>query len=91
MQLPKVTKFTLKDEDKELFSEELIVLNGFICQAQKGLDVNDPSSAEIWTSRLGSILKDRYAVELSPTICFLVSVEVSNQMRELEENFTKGL
>jgi hypothetical protein len=91
MQLPKVTKFTLKDDDKELFSEELIVLNAFVSQAQKGLDVSDPSSAEIWTSRLSSIFKDRYALELSPTICFLISVEVSDRMRELEANFTKGL
>jgi len=91
MQIPKVTKLTLKDGDTEILSEELVVLNGMLSQAQKGIDIKDPASAEIWTTRLSEMLREKYSVEVTSTISYLIAVEVTKQMRELEANFTKGL
>jgi len=91
MQIPKDTKITIKDGDKVLIEEELILLNSLISSAQQGVDVKNPNSAEIWTQRLSTLLQEKYGVELTPTVCFLVAVKVTRELGELQANFSSGL
>lgn len=91
MQLPKETKFTIKDGDTVLLEEELIVLNGVISVSQQGVDVKNPQSAEVWTQRLSTLLKEKYNLNLTPTVCYLLAIKVTRELGELQENFTSGL
>lgn len=91
MQIPKETKFAVKDGDAVLLEEELIVLNGLISSAQQGVDVKNPNSAEVWTKRLSTILQEKYGVELAPTVCFLLAIRVTRELGELQANFISGL
>lgn len=91
MQIPKETKFTIKDGDSVLLEEELIVLNGLISSAQQGVDVKNPQSAEVWTQRLSTLLQEKYGISLSPTVCFLMAIKVTRELGELQANFSSGL
>lgn len=91
MQIPKETKFSVKDGDTVLFEDELIVLNGIISKSQQGVDVKDPYSAEVWTTRLSGLLQEKYSVELSPTVCFLIAIQVTRELGEIQANFSQGL
>lgn len=91
MQIPKETKFVVKDGDQVLFEEELIVLNGLISTSQQGVDVKNPNSAEVWTQRLSTLLKEKYGVELTATVCFLLAIKVTRELGELQANFSSGL
>ena len=91
MQIPKETKFVVQDGDAVLLEEELIILNGLISTAQQGVDVRNPNSAEVWTQRLQTLIKEKYNLELSATVCFMLAVKVTRELAELQANFTSGL
>lgn len=91
MQIPKETKFSVKDGDQVLLEEELIILNGIIGSSQQGTDVKNPNSAEVWTQRLSTLIKEKYNVDLSPTVCFLLAIKVTRELGELQANFISGL
>lgn len=91
--LPEIPTITVKDpQGRTLFSEEPIILEYLLSEAQKGIsdsERTDPAHIHAWLGKYTALLNRLVQVEgvrLTQTQAHAIAVRVSEVMKELKKN-----